>query len=287
MIQKANFHTHTTFCDGRSSAEEMVLSAIEKGFDALGFSSHSMYPFSSSWHIPVNSFSDYCSEIGRLKEKYRDRIQIFLGFEADYIPGFTLPDKTSVYKDFSPDFLLGSVHYLVNDEGNFTLDDRTEAVRQGLLDFYCKNGDWKSLNSHAVVHDYFDAQRQMLKKGNFDIWGHADLIRIRNQTLHFFDENDDFYREELKLTAQTAAKSNVICEINTGAIARGKMDSLYPSDYFLSLLYERGVPVCINSDAHDAKNLDAAFDRAMECAKKIGYRELSYPIAGRIEHIKL
>ena len=38
---KENFHTHTTFCDGSHSAEEMVLSAIEKGFTALGFSGHS------------------------------------------------------------------------------------------------------------------------------------------------------------------------------------------------------------------------------------------------------
>ena len=44
------------------------------------------------------------------------------------------------------------------------------------------------------------------------------------------------------------------------------------------------VPAEAQSLPEDAQT---AFDRAMECAKKIGYRELSYPIAGRIEHIKL
>ena len=29
-----NYHTHTTFCDGQSTVEEVVLTAIEKGFDA-------------------------------------------------------------------------------------------------------------------------------------------------------------------------------------------------------------------------------------------------------------
>ena len=38
---KANYHTHTTFCDGSASARRMVETAIEKGFDAIGFSSHS------------------------------------------------------------------------------------------------------------------------------------------------------------------------------------------------------------------------------------------------------
>ena len=36
-----NLHTHSTFCDGAGTPEQMVVVAIEKGFAALGFSSHS------------------------------------------------------------------------------------------------------------------------------------------------------------------------------------------------------------------------------------------------------
>ena len=35
---KTNYHTHTSFCDGKSTAEQMILSAIDKKFDILGFS---------------------------------------------------------------------------------------------------------------------------------------------------------------------------------------------------------------------------------------------------------
>lgn len=286
-VKKANFHTHTTFCDGRSSAEEMVQSAIAKGFDLLGFSSHCMYPFSSSWHIPVNNVEAYCAEIRRLKEACKDKIEIRLGFEADYIPDITCPDKNADYRDFQPDFLIGSVHYIVKEGGNFTVDDSADTVRANIAKFYTRNGDWSTLDSRSYVHDYFEAERLMLEKGNFDIIGHPDLIRMRNCRLGIFNENDSFYKEEVKLTADAIARAGVIAEINTGAIARGNMDALYPSDYFLGLLFERGVPVCINSDAHDAINLDAAFDRAAETAKKTGYKELSYPSAGRIEHIKI
>ena len=115
IIKKANFHTHTTFCDGHSTAEEMVQSAIAHNIDILGFSSHSMYPFSSSWHIPVNNVEAYCAEIRRLKEAYKDKIDIQLGFEADYIPNITSPDKKGDYKDFQPDFLIGSIHYIVKE----------------------------------------------------------------------------------------------------------------------------------------------------------------------------
>ena len=281
--KKANFHTHSTFCDGRSTAEEMVLTAIQKGFTALGFSSHSMYPFSSSWHIPVKNFKDYCEEILRLKDAYKHKINIYLGFEADYIRGFTCPDKNGDYKEFNPDFMIGSVHYLMQEDGHFTVDDSADNVRAAVAKYYTKNGDWSTLDSRRLVHDYFQAERDMLEKGNFNILGHADLIRLRNTVLHYCDEKESYYKDELALTAKAAAKAGVIVEINTGAIARGIMDDLYPSEYFLDLLHERGVPVCINSDAHDAKNLDAAFDRAVERVKKIGYRELIYPIAGSIE----
>ena len=41
----ADFHTHTHYCDGAHSPEEMVLSAIEKGLTTLGIVTHSPMPF--------------------------------------------------------------------------------------------------------------------------------------------------------------------------------------------------------------------------------------------------
>ena len=66
--------------------------------------------------------------------------------------------------------------------------------------FYTKGGDWSTLDSRSYVHDYFEAERQMLKKCNFDIIGHPDLIRMRNCVLGIFDEKDDFYKEDGNLT---------------------------------------------------------------------------------------
>ena len=60
---KSNFHTHTNFCDGKSSPEKMVQSAIEKHFDILGFSSHATYPYKSSWHLNPARYNEYVNEI--------------------------------------------------------------------------------------------------------------------------------------------------------------------------------------------------------------------------------
>ena len=37
MIRR-DYHTHTTFCDGKCTAEEMVCAAISFGMDEIGFS---------------------------------------------------------------------------------------------------------------------------------------------------------------------------------------------------------------------------------------------------------
>ena len=284
--KKCNFHTHTQFCDGKNTAEEMVLSAIEKGFDVLGFSSHCFHPldpdfykpFDNLWHIPQQNIKAYTEEIRRLKEKYACQIQIYLGFEADYFEtktyGSAIPDKLS-YSEFSPDYLIGAVHFVTTDKGFYTVDHHTEVIKENLIKLYLKpNGE---IDGRTAACDYFAAEREMLAKGNFDILAHPDLLRKRNGELKFFSEEESWYKEEIKATAKAVAKAGVITEINTGAIARGAMNDVYPSQYFLELLYENGVPICINSDAHTTDGLDCAFDRAAAIAKKTGYTELVYP----------
>ena len=296
MKEKINLHTHSTFSDGKNTAEEHVLAAIEKGFTVLGFSEHSMHPLDPAfysavdniWHMLPARFSEYVATIKELKEKYADRIKILIGFEADYFVrdeiGLAAPDKNA-YSEYSPDYLIGSVHFINTPGGYFTVDNKAEEVKKAIDMFYTDASG--KVNGKALVCDYFNAERNMLKAGKFEIMGHPDLIRLRNGALNYFDENESWFKEELKLTAKAAASAGVIAEINTGAIARGLMNDIYPCKQFLDYLYECGVPVCINSDAHKAEFLDASFDFAAQCAKKAGYDELSYPVQGKIIHIKL
>ena len=46
-----DMHVHTTFCDGKNSPEEMVLSAINKGLKAVGVVTHSHTAFDQSYCI--------------------------------------------------------------------------------------------------------------------------------------------------------------------------------------------------------------------------------------------
>ena len=297
-MQKINLHTHSKFSDGRFTAEEMVISAIKCGFTVLGFSEHSIHPLDPnfygpewSWHILSKNIGAYAKEMERLKKKYEAQIKLLTGFEADFFIdntpgksiGSTIPLKSNF--EFTPDFLIGSVHFVCNQNGFYTVDYDPESVKAGLIKLYGdKNGN---VDYKAAVCEYFEAERKMLELGKFEILGHADLIKKNNPVLHFFDENEGWYKEQLKLTAKAAARAGVVAEINTGAIARGLLDDVYPSAQFLEYFKDEGVPICINSDAHFADKIDCAWDRATLAAKKAGYKELTYPVSGELIHIPI
>lgn len=97
-----NLHTHSYFCDGVDSPEEMVCTAIEKGFDSIGFSGHSYMDFARQFFKWGDKTEDYKAEIISLKEKYKDHIDVFLGLEAEPC---SKPDMIGY------DYLIGSVHY--------------------------------------------------------------------------------------------------------------------------------------------------------------------------------
>lgn len=265
---KTNYHTHSLFCDGKGSPEEIVQAAIKADFNILGFSSHSMFPFAGDCHIPYHQHQDYVNAVRSAAEKYKDKITVLCGFEAEYIPLFADSTLTN-YKSLNPDYLIGSVHYIFTENGHLGVDYKADELKIMIDDYY--KGDAKKM-----VQDYFLMERKMLEKGDFTIIGHPDLVRLNNNKLGMFDENDSWYRSEITATADAIKKAGVIAEINTGAIARGRMTDIYPSAEFLELLFQRGVPVTINSDCHNPDFLDCAFDKALQAAVKAGYKELAY-----------
>lgn len=264
---KANVHTHTDFCDGKDSPAEMARAAAAKGFTTLGFSAHCAYPFSSDWHIHIEDIPRYRAAIKALQAEYAGKMKIFCGFEADYIEGALHPDRT-VLAAFAPDFIIGSVHYVPSDKKTpsplLTVDDTAEKVAQWLSVCFDDDGA-------RAVKAYFKAVRSMVRESDFDVVGHADLVKKRNKTLSFFDEKAGWYKTEIKKTAEAIARTGKIVEINTGGIARGATDETYPSAEMLYHLRKNGAEITINSDAHTADTLDTAFDTAIQTAAEAGY----------------
>ena len=252
---KTNYHTHTTWCDGRDSPRAVVEAAVERGFDAIGFSSHSMLPETDTdWVLTPEKAVRYAAEIRALAAEYAPRIRVLCGVEADYIPGGAEPSYAA-YAAISPDYMIGSVHFVVAPDGaRVPVDHAPELLGKGIREHFAGSAE-------AFIRAYFAQQREMLARFDFDVLGHPDLVRKFNAKHPYFDENASWYREEVEATADAVAASGKTVEVNTGAISRGWLDDAYPSAAFRDLLRARGVRFVLSSDAHAADAIDCAFDR--------------------------
>ena len=72
---RSDFHMHTRFCDGKNTAEEMILSAIDKGLTIVGLSGHGYTAFDGHYCMTQENTMKYRDEVNALKEKYRGKIR--------------------------------------------------------------------------------------------------------------------------------------------------------------------------------------------------------------------
>lgn len=252
---RTNYHTHTTWCDGKDTPRRVIQAAIAKGFDVIGFSSHAMLPEADeAWLLTPEKAPRYAREIRQLATEFQGQIKVLCGVEADYVPGGANPDRAT-YAAIAPDYIIGSVHFVVAEDGaRVPVDHSPELLADGIRDHFGGSAE-------AFVRAYFRQQREMVQSFDFDVVGHLDLVRKFNARHPYFDERADWYREETGKTATAVAKSGKLAEVNTGAISRGWLDDAYPSADFRAMLRERGVRFVLSADAHAAEAVDCAFDR--------------------------
>ncbi len=252
MSRKVNYHTHTTYCDGNNSPEEMVVAAIEKGFSELGFSGHSYTPFDTSYCMTPDSIAEYVKEIDRLKKVYAGKIIIKCGIEMDY---FSETDTKAF------DYVIGSVHYVLKNgvyyPVDFTKEEFIKAVNTGWDGDYC-----------AFAEDYFELVGNLAEKVKADIIGHFDLITKFNENEALFSEDDPRYVAAAKNAADKLLSKNTLFEINTGAMQRGYRSKPYPSEWILNYILSNGGKVIVSSDCHDKSGLDFGFKQAEELINK-------------------
>ena len=243
-MTRGDYHMHTTFCDGTSTAEEMVQSAIEQGLSRIGFSIHS-----DGFDQPVlgprypERMAAYRAEIARLKEKYRDRIVILCGSEFDY---FFPADK----QDY--DYILGSVHYLRTENGLVPIDMSREVFTNTAKTYY--DNDF-----YRLAEDYY-ATVARLGELCPDIIGHFDLITKYNEGNALFDAEHPRYLSAAYAAVDALLPLGVPFEINTGAIARGLRTSPYPAPPILRYILAHGGKVILDSDSHTMQNVAFGFE---------------------------
>jgi histidinol-phosphatase (PHP family) len=259
----SNFHTHSTFCDGKSSFDEHLAKAKELGVMSLGFSSHAPIPFECKWCMSNERLREYVESIETLKKQ--SEIQVYKGLEVDYIPNFVSPREFSSQLDYT----IGSVHFVDAFTGgtHWEIDGLHTVFLEGLEKIF--------LNDYqAAFTRYFELTREMVATSPPTVVGHLDKMKIQNPGNKFFREDEPWYRSEIKKTLQTIKSSGCIVEVNTRGIYQRKTLDVYPSPWILELIHEANIPITLSSDAHHADDLINQFEATARILQRIGFKKL-------------
>ncbi len=262
----SNFHTHSTFSDGKDLPKVCVDEALRLGMSAIGISDHAPLPFRNSFAIPTGRYTAYCDEIRRLKAEYIDMIEVFLGLEIDYIPGM-LDDFSPLVKEGNLDYVIGSVHLIGETSEEklwFTDGPNPITYDEGLQQFF--GGDIRK-----AVKTFYNQTNQMIETQRIDIIGHFDKVKMHNQN-RYFTEDENWYKHLVRETLQLIKSKALVVEINTRGIYKKRSTDFFPSQWVMHEMAQMQIPVLVSSDAHLASELNLLFNEAIQSLKKSGYR---------------
>lgn len=251
-------HVHTRWCDGKSTAEETVRSALEKGFVSIGFSSHAVQHFDPDYCVAFEHEQDYIDEVRAVQRKYAGRIRVWLGMERD---SHSPADRTRY------EYVLASVHYLQHEGKYYAVDGLPEDVRRYVQDACRGDGAQMAVRYYDVLGAYIESYKP-------DIIGHFDLVMKNNRDGLLFDPDDPRVAKAAHQAMDRAFAGCRVMEVNTGAVVRSKGGAPYPSLKLLRRWRQMGGQVILASDCHLAAQIDAGYQQGLQLMREAGYKHM-------------
>lgn len=228
-----NYHTHTYRCYHAEGKErEYIEAAIAAGITDMGFSDHAPWidpalGMERNYVVLYDAVDDYISTLRALREEYKDRITLHIGFEAEYDPA----DPRELIS-FGAEYLILGQHFYKTPEGY---------IYAGFYGY-----------EHYLSH-YVDAVVSGIRSGYYTYVAHPDVF-------HYRKGDPLIYQKEMLRICEASAETGVPLEINFLGIRQARY---YPNPLFWSLVGETKAPVTFGMDAHTppaAADLDSLKD---------------------------
>ena len=229
-----NYHTHTFRCHhAEGTEEEYVQRAIAGGVKKMGFSDHFPFRFpngqESRFRIPMAEVANYVATIRQLKEKYKDIIDIYVGFEMEYYPAFFEEMRQNAIR-YGAEYLILGQHF---------------SKPEYLPDAHTSN---HQSNTVEGLQNYASLLVEAMKTGAFTYIAHPDILT--------FTGDAEIYRCEMRRVCVAAREYETPLEINFLGL---RTNRFYPHEDFWQIAGEENAPVVFGFDAHDPA---AAYDAA-------------------------
>ena len=232
-----NYHTHTFRCHHAEGTErEYVERAIAGGIKKMGFSEHVPQEFPegyrSYWRMFSEDVADYFETLRSLREEYRGRIEIFIGFEMEYYPRY--------FDEMRRNALAWGAEYLIL--GEHYLNSEYPLGKYAAFE----NGSEEDLASYA------DDVAAGIGTGLFSCVAHPDLFNFKGDPA--------VYEREMTKICKASLEADVPLEINLLGLRRGRH---YPNPEFWRIAGKLGCRAVVGCDAHSP---DDAYDAVSEGA---------------------
>lgn len=245
-------HMHTPLCKhAEGQPEEYADTALLRGLRGIIFTCHS--PMPDRWwpnvRMDVEQLDDYIALIQRARTAYAGRLDIRLGMEMDYFPG---------YEDWVAQLnarchfhhVLGSVHF-------FSHPYRERYYTGDLLDFQ---------------RTYFTHLADSAETGLFDTLAHPDLVK--NFQPGLWPENFLLLQDHIAACLDRIARTGVAMELNTSGIHK-PFAEFNPGPPILRMIAERRIPIVLGSDSHTPRRVGASFHDALDTLEATGFTTVS------------
>lgn len=228
------YHSHTSRCGHAVGEDEQyVINAIKYGVKRFGVSDHIFLPGIIQPRVrgSFECLDEYLNSFNKLREKYKDQVEMVIGFEAEYSP-FFLDYYRGLLQSKKIDYLILGQHY------------------------HIKDGQLFLFKPEEYAQDIADA----LKTGLFTYVAHPDIFLLARAT--WDEDNIKVSRKIL----EACEKHHIPIEINVCGLRSHRP---YPSDDFFELSKEYDLEYVIGMDIHNPDHFfDGYIEEAIEFAKR-------------------
>ena len=248
-----DFHLHSSFStDSNAPMEKMVLQGIELGLPAMCFTEHMDLDFPSEEPEFLVDLPAYKSRFLELKEKYKDKIELYFGLELGLQPHLK-EELPALSNSETFDFIIGSTHVVDH------MDPYEKTFYQGRTE-------------KESYRRYFEVLLENLKLFScFDSCGHIDYV-VRYGPNKNRDYTYEKYQDLLEEILKILVTKGISLECNTAGFKYG-LGHPNPTEKILTRYRELGGELLtLGSDAHAPEHIAYDFSRAGQLLKACGFQ---------------
>lgn len=250
-----DYHMHSHFSeDSREPIEEICKKAVEIGLDEIAITDH-MEILVGKPYTEIIDVDNLFKELAYYKEKYKDKLVIRQGIELGQ-PFLNPSEADKFYKNYKPDFILGSLHTYGSKFGDVTMRD------------------FDKIDCYEFYNEYLDKLKLMSVECDYDTLGHLTYpLRYMFKGYGIRLDLSKFYDSFRELFEIVIGRNRGI-EINTSGFKT--ISEPLPNLDIVKIYKECGGKIItIGSDSHTKETLGYKIKEVCEELKEIGFTHIT------------